>query len=272
MPYVETNGIDTYYESEGEGRSVVFIHPVRSTHRVWGPQVEALSDDYQIVRYDLRDHGKSGLASGQYTSEALASDLQELIEALDLEKPVICGLSIGGYVAQRHAVTYPGTASGYVFANTSIPETYTIEETFYQLLNRTISNVRSVVGVERMAQVSTKIYELVHDEEAMPDEETREELRKDVEMPSDEQAQRISHALNHWNKESLDLTTVSEPVLYLYGADDRDSFQTHIGRLAIDIEKFNAIEIPDAGHLVNQDNPTAFTNALRGFLEERFEQ
>lgn len=265
MPYVETNGIDTYYESRGEGRPVVFIHPVLSTHQVWESQAETLAKEYQIVTYDLRDHGESGFASGRYTSKALASDLQELIEALELEQPVICGLSIGGFVAQRHAVTYPGTASGYVFANTTTPEMYTVEETLFQLQNRALSKATTLVGAERMADIQMKIAEFIRDEETLTNEETHEQLP----TPTDEQAERISYALNHWKNESLDLSAVTEPVLYLYGADDRDILQTHIGRLALDIEQFEAAEIPDAGHLANQQNPAAFTNRLRPFLEDQ---
>jgi pimeloyl-ACP methyl ester carboxylesterase len=84
-----------------------------------GPQVEALSEDYRVIAYDLRGHGRTGPAVDRnYTIELLAADLRALIEMLDLERPVVCGLSLGGMVAQLYAVRYGGLA-GLVLAGTA---------------------------------------------------------------------------------------------------------------------------------------------------------
>lgn len=269
MPYVETNGIETYYEEQGEGQPIVFVHPVYSSHYVWQPQVETLSEDYRVVTYDLRDHGHTESASSRYTSHLLADDLQVLINELELENPVVCGLSIGGYVAQRHAVMYSGEASGYIFANTTTPAVYTVDERLFQQFNRTLSKVNDVVGFQRLGAIVEKVSEVVNAGDSRSNDAIKEELREKTPMPTDAEASRIGYALEHWTKEAINLTEISVPVLYLYGDSDRNFNQTHIGRMALDLEEFEAVEIPDAGHVANLDNPEMFTNAVQRFMGER---
>lgn len=114
MPTVAVNGFETYYEDEGEGMPIVLLHGATSDHQLWSHVVKELRDSYRLIRYDARDHGKSGTPTTDYTVPDLTEDLQTIIDTLDLSAPLICGLSIGGYIAQQHAVTYPETARGYV--------------------------------------------------------------------------------------------------------------------------------------------------------------
>lgn len=119
MPTVRTNDIETYYESHGEGPPLVFVHGAWVDRRMWEPQVAALAGEYRVITYDLRGHGRTGpSAERNYTVELLAADLRALIDALDLERPVVCGLSLGGMVAQLYAVRYD-ELSGLVLADTA---------------------------------------------------------------------------------------------------------------------------------------------------------
>jgi pimeloyl-ACP methyl ester carboxylesterase len=122
VPRVRTNEIETYYEIHGpeSARPIVFVHGAWVDRRLWRPQVEALSEDYRVITYDLRGHGRTGPAVGRnYTIELLAADLRALVGALDLDRPVVCGLSLGGMVAQLYAVRYGGLA-GLVLADTAV--------------------------------------------------------------------------------------------------------------------------------------------------------
>ena len=110
MPTVRTNDIETYYERRGSGPPLVFVHAAILDHAQWDPQVDALSDQYTTVAYDVRGHGRTGgSARNRYSIDLFADDLDALITALDLDDPVVVGLSTGA--ASRRS-TRPDTPIG----------------------------------------------------------------------------------------------------------------------------------------------------------------
>lgn len=268
MPAVETNGIETYYESVGNGQPVVLVHGATSDHQLWGRQVESLAGEYQVVTYDVRDHGRTGASDREYTIDLLAEDLQALIEALDLATPVVCGHSMGGFIAQQHAVTHPGEAAGYVFADTWTPETFTLRErVVVDVLAPAYATATEIAGYNRLHEAAEWVFEQLHHEEIGADEAAVEQLQEDPVELTDERGTRILKAVNSWKQASIDLTGIAVPVLFLYGEHEPDYLTPHVGRMATEIDDFRAYRIPDAGHSAHVDNPDAFTRHLRTFLE-----
>jgi 3-oxoadipate enol-lactonase len=80
---------------------VVFIHGFPFDHNMWNKQVEALCSQYYCVSYDIRGLGESPAGDGQTTMEMLVDDIFSIIERGRIAKPIICGLSMGGYIALR---------------------------------------------------------------------------------------------------------------------------------------------------------------------------
>jgi 3-oxoadipate enol-lactonase len=95
------NNISIYKEGSREKQSVLFVHGFPFDHAIWDEQVSVLRKDYYCASYDVRGLGKSPAGDGQLTMEMLVDDLFDLIDELKLEKPVVCGLSMGGYIALR---------------------------------------------------------------------------------------------------------------------------------------------------------------------------
>jgi 3-oxoadipate enol-lactonase len=82
-------------------QAIVFCHGFPFDHYMWDKQVEALSPNYFCVTYDNRGLGQSPPGDGQFTMEMFADDLSDVIKQAGLNKPVLCGLSMGGYIALR---------------------------------------------------------------------------------------------------------------------------------------------------------------------------
>lgn len=117
MPFLNAHGIAQYYELRGEGAPIVFIHGALVDHRAWDPQASELEHSHRVLRYDLRGHGRTGPSTNAlYTVDLFAEDLYVLIDALGLDHPLLCGLSLGGMIAQTYALRYP--ISGLVLADT----------------------------------------------------------------------------------------------------------------------------------------------------------
>ncbi len=107
--FVTINGFSTAYRFDGpeNGRVVVLSNSLMSNYDMWDWTVPALSDRYRVLRYDTRGHGRSAIPTGPYTIDLLAQDLSALLEALKIPKAHIVGLSMGGMIAQQMGAKFP---------------------------------------------------------------------------------------------------------------------------------------------------------------------
>ncbi|MEO8577846.1 MAG: alpha/beta hydrolase [Gemmatimonadales bacterium] len=110
MPYVETTGTnqtDIYYQDVGKGKTVVLIHGWPLSHRMWETQINGLVDaGYRCVAYDRRGFGESGKPPAGYDYDTFASDLNDLINQLDLRDATLAGFSMGGGEVARYIGRY----------------------------------------------------------------------------------------------------------------------------------------------------------------------
>ena len=105
--FVNANGIKIYYESVGNGKSLIFLHGAMGTSQVWKPYIPILSNDFNIILPDLRGHGKTENPSKEIDLHLMADDIAALIDALKLDKPFLCGWSGGGDIGLDIAMRYP---------------------------------------------------------------------------------------------------------------------------------------------------------------------
>ena len=87
--------------------------------RLWEPQRPRFSEHLRVLRYDMRGHGASGAPPGPYSIERLGLDLMGLLDALAIPQVHLCGLSLGGLVAQWCAAEWPERVDRIVLANTA---------------------------------------------------------------------------------------------------------------------------------------------------------
>lgn len=109
MPLIPANGAELYYELTGlEGSPfVVFSNSVGTTLEMWDAQTAALSGPYRCLRYDTRGHGRSAVVEHPAGIDDLAGDLAGLLDALEIPKAHVVGLSLGGMTAQAFALAHP---------------------------------------------------------------------------------------------------------------------------------------------------------------------
>jgi len=114
------NDIAINYIERGpsQGLPVVFIHGFPFSHKMWEPQMRELSNDIHAITYDVRGHGSSDVGDGQFTIELFVDDLIVLLDHLGIEKAVLCGLSMGGYIALRAIERHPNRIKGLVLCDT----------------------------------------------------------------------------------------------------------------------------------------------------------
>ena len=102
------SGLRIHYQQVGEGPDLVLIHGLTGNLAVWHLRiVPELAEHSRVLTYDLRGHGHSDTPSCGYTLDAMAEDLLELLDELEIERPLIAGHSYGADVALYHALRQP---------------------------------------------------------------------------------------------------------------------------------------------------------------------
>jgi pimeloyl-ACP methyl ester carboxylesterase len=136
------------YSDVGKGEVIVFIHGLGQKKESWKSQFE-LSNTYRLITVDLRGHGNSETINENITLENMASDVIKLMEHLHVESAYICGLSLGGLVAQEIYRQREDLVSGLILSNTTwyIPTYFAnkivkkSEKLFYEDKNKLIEHI-----------------------------------------------------------------------------------------------------------------------------------
>jgi 3-oxoadipate enol-lactonase len=111
------HGVNLAVEVKGEGPAILFVHGYPLDRTIWRAQIENL-DGYQRIAPDLRGMGASDAPDLGYSMSIYAADLAALLDALGIEEVVLCGLSMGGYIAFEFLRQWRSRVRGLVLVDT----------------------------------------------------------------------------------------------------------------------------------------------------------
>ena len=151
MPAITINGINLYYEEQGAGEPVLFIHGLGSSGQDWELQAAAFSPHYRVITYDLRGHGRSDKPAGPYSMTQFAGDAAALLQSLGIASAHVVGLSLGGGVAFQLAVDQPALVRSLTIVNSApemVPRTFKEKFGIWQRLA-----IVRLMGLPKMAAV-----------------------------------------------------------------------------------------------------------------------
>lgn len=103
-----------------DGPALVFANSLGTDFRIWNSVSDRLSGRFRTIRYDKRGHGLSEVTAGPYRMDDHVDDLVALLDALSVDKAIICGVSVGGMIAQGLAARLPGRVGGLVLCDTAV--------------------------------------------------------------------------------------------------------------------------------------------------------
>lgn len=120
MPRADIRGAECVYELAGTGPALVAVHSVGlSTREGWRAQVPVLAESHSVVTYDIRGLGQSQAGSEPLGVETFAHDLAALMDHLGLERAILMGVSLGGFICQAFACAYPERVRALVLVSTA---------------------------------------------------------------------------------------------------------------------------------------------------------
>ncbi|HEX3324546.1 MAG TPA: alpha/beta hydrolase, partial [Solirubrobacterales bacterium] len=108
MPNAEVPGAELNYERAGSGEPLLLIQGMSATHLAWGEAfLSELRQSFDCVVFDNRGIGLSAPTEGRFTTADMAADAAGLLDALEIERAHVFGISMGGMIAQELALAHP---------------------------------------------------------------------------------------------------------------------------------------------------------------------
>jgi pimeloyl-ACP methyl ester carboxylesterase len=248
MALLDRDGVGIYYETHGDGPTVLLTHGYSATSAMWAPQIAALASRYRLVLWDVRGHGASDSPEDPalYTEAVCVEDMAALLDRVGADRAVIGGLSLGGYLSLAFNVAHPGRVRALMLFDTGPG----------------YRNADARAGWNRMAQQRADALES-RGLAALGD-------GREVAASRHRSAAGLARAargiLTQQDARVLEsLPGVRVPTLVLVGAKD-EAFLAATDYMAAKIPGATKVVIPEAGHAANIDQPRAFNAAVLDFL------
>lgn len=258
--HAPVDGTALFYEVAGAGEPLVLLHGFALDRRMWDPQMEAFTDRFRVVRYDLRGFGLSLPGTGPYSH---ADDLDALLRHLGVGTISLVGLSMGGGAALNYAVSRPDRVRNLVVADPSLGGYRWSAE--WSAAMRALPAIAAGQGVAaaRDAWLAFPIFT-----RALANERAAPMLRRLVgEYPGWYWTRPdTSRALAPPAVDRLD--EIQARTLVIVGEHDVADFQTIADTIARHVADAVKVSLPEVGHMVNLEAPDRFNEVVLRFLDE----
>jgi pimeloyl-ACP methyl ester carboxylesterase len=251
MARARVNGIEIDYRDTGRGRAVLLTHGHMSSRTAWDGQHRALGDRYRTISWDIRGHGQTDVPddAAHYSLEHTVADIRALLDHLGIERAVIGGLSLGGYVSLAFYLAHPQMVEALVICDSG--PGYRNDQARAQWNERAHARAAELEaqGLDSLQSRSREV------------REARARHRS---------ARALAHAtrgiLAQRGSTVIDgLSSIAVPTLVIVGDQDTP-FLAPCEYMAKKISGARLQTIAGAGHSSNLDQPEAFNRVLLDFL------
>jgi 3-oxoadipate enol-lactonase len=260
---IKINGMTMNYVERGTpgGIPVLFVHGFPFNLEMWDPQMRAIPNQFRAIAYDVRGHGQSDVGDGQYTLEFFVDDLIALIDHLVVEKTILCGLSMGGYIALRAVERHPERFNGLILCDTKSEADSNEGRVKRAVSLKALKNS----GVEPFADGFVKS---VFAESTFKDNPSVvEKVKSIIKANSPIGIGGTLLALACRTDTTAVLEKVTIPTLVLCGEHDALTTPKDAEFLHERIKNSTLFLVPNAAHLSNLENPAFFNEKLVSFLK-----
>jgi YbgC/YbaW family acyl-CoA thioester hydrolase len=257
---VSAGGADLAVEVRGEGAPILFIHGFPFDRTVWRHQLAGLSR-WKRIAPDLRGAGASSAPADGYSVARYADDIVQVLDALGLERAVVCGLSLGGYILFELLRRHPGRVRAAVFCGSKA----------------TADSAEARRGREEMAALAEREGTRAVAERLLPQllaaatfaaqPDVVAHVREMIERTPVPGLVGALRALRDRPDSTPMLGAIGVPSLVVAGQDDKIAPADGLRAMAEAIPSARFAVIPAAGHLAPLEQPLATSRALADFLD-----
>ena len=264
MPYFRHDGLDLYYITEGEGEPLVLISGLGSKNS-WSFQMPYVSKKIRVILLHNRGVGKSSRPDYPYTMTMYIDDVKALLDHLKIKEKVhLCGISMGGMIAQHYVLKYPETVKTLILCATTAyhEEVSNVVDSQKQMENSTLEQKFKV----RVAALYSRPF--------------RKKLKTDIQIYEilknnfKENPTRLQDYINQGaavgDHDTRDrLSNINQPTLILVGSEDRIILGLHNSELLHEKIPNSMLKIIEkTGHGFNAEEPEQVNNLIWNFIQK----
>ena len=255
--------LPVFAEGKKENQAVVFVHGFPYDHLMWTEQIKTLSNDYYCVSYDIRGLGKSPVGDGQFTIEMFADDLETILNELKLNIPVLCGLSMGGYISLRAAERMPDRFSKLILCDTK------------SSADDNAGKIKRAEGIKKINEKGKDIFVEEFVRNCFADSFVKN-FSGEYEKVLDRSKQTTSEGLKGCllamagrTDTTNSLSQINIPTLVICGSEDKLTPPAVMTEMAGKINNSKFVLVEGAGHMAPVEKAEFVTSTIKKFLFEK---
>jgi 3-oxoadipate enol-lactonase len=262
--FIKSGKENIYYESIGSGLPIIMIHGGGMDCRMWDGQFDEFSKNYRVIRYDIRNHGRTTSESGKFYYH---EELKTLMDSLKLKKAVVMGLSMGGAIAIDFTIMHPERVIALISVSSCLSG--------YEIKDKEIVENDAKMRKASSGGSFNSVVELVLS--SWVDGPYRSPAQVDTSVRNN--AKRlITSTYSRWNPlviaEDINppaakrLKEIKVPTLAIVGNLDTPSIHTIANLINKDVSGAQKYIIIGTGHLVNMEKPAEFNTVVSNFMNK----
>ena len=256
------NELSVFTEGNENGKALIFVHGFPYDHHMWKSQITEFSSNYFCVSYDNRGLGESIVGDGQYTIEQFVDDLERIVGELKLDKPILCGLSMGGYIALRAIESIQNIFSGLILCDTKS------EADDNQGKLKRATAIQQINSGKHDEFIETFVRNCFGDKFVREHNQKYQNVVERSKKNSPLGAKGCLLAMAARTDTTENLSKINIPTLVICGSEDKLSPPSVMKAMAEKIPNSKFILIEDAGHMTPIEKPNEVNSAIRSFLSE----
>lgn len=250
------------FTDRGTGTPVIFLHAFPLNRSMWDDQLEQLHTRFRVITVDLRGHGDSQRSPSRYSLDDLATDITDLLDALNIQQAIFAGLSMGGYILFAFYRLYPDRMKGLILADTRAQADSEEERAGRLQMVRTAETQ----GAEAIADIM--LPRLLSADSIATRPDLVENVRAMIVNNSPETIASDLHAMTNRLDSTPSLSQIKCPTLVIVGELDRGTPPSAARFMVERIAGARLAVLSNAAHLSNMEQPDAFNAAVLNFVQE----
>ncbi|MCP5097008.1 MAG: alpha/beta fold hydrolase [Chloroflexi bacterium] len=265
MPKLRVNNVELFYEEYGAGvETILFSHGFMMDHTMFQEQIDLFKEHFRVIAYDHRGHGGSESPSSGYGIYNLMADGVALIEALELGAVHFVGMSTGGFVGMRIALRRPELLKSLVLIDSSAEAEPPESLKEYNLMIKVVQWIGWTFVIKRAMAA------LFHSSFLKDPNRQAEVKRWRSIITGHDRKGMVAFGKGIFGRDNVleKMDQVSVPTAVIVGEDDIATTPDHSQRMAEKIRGAMLFTIPEAGHTVAVEKPTAVSQAMQTFYQD----
>lgn len=256
-----SSGVEIAYYDSGAGAPFVFLHSFGHNKTLWFPQLtHFLERGFRVVAPDMPGHGHSTFDASHHTVDAIARSYVELLGTLGLQRVILAGISMGGYVALRMWAQKPELIAALVLSNTKA------ERDSDEIVARRRAQIASIQQHGLAEFIHTGAPRRLSSKTLANKPWVLDSITMMNFTVSAEANAATLEAMAAKADDTATLATIDVPTLITWGSDDAFIPKTSAGVLKEGIRNSRLQVIRDTGHVSNLESPAEYNRILDDFL------